>query len=408
MRYRMKRITLNISILLGTWGLLVVPATIQAGAGDPVTLDPSIMKVFKIYILQTKNEVIEAHINLLMYYLSNNKHQNRLGPLCRNQPLDAAPLKWGITCNIEGVKTFLLYAADDRSRMLMALDFCEGYNDWNRLQLGECSEQQIILYTNQKEGHRTEYIGDYLYAAGVNEAASIKGKHFPWMCEDLYTKEKWKLAHKKSLLKYTEQSESYHPVYVNSLIMKNVKICIPEIMESDDTIALHFLIMENFQSCIPNIEKEVMEAHINLLMYSLAKNKHQNRLDPMSDTPLDIRPLKLVETCSMEEFRTFLKNSEDDRAKMLMILDFCEGYNDGARLYGFGECSEQQIILYANQSEKHRTKEIGKYIYAAGVNTATAIKKTYFPWGEERFYTKKQWEDAHRKLSQKEIQEFGF
>ena len=65
----MKISTLNIFILLVTWGLLVTPTAMQAGS-DPVKLDHSIMRLFQIYILHIKNEIIEAHINLLMYSLA--------------------------------------------------------------------------------------------------------------------------------------------------------------------------------------------------------------------------------------------------------------------------------------------------------------------------------------------------
>ena len=88
-----------------------------------------------------------------------------------------------------------------------------------------------------------------------------------------------------------------------------------------------------------------------------------------------------------ERSRDHLADTKDDNAKMLMALDFFEGYNDGIRLWQ-GECSEQQIILYASRNERHRTNHTGGYIYAAGVNAAASVNKVNFPWMKEEFIRK--------------------
>ena len=375
----MEKITLNIFILTVIWGVLLTSAVIQAGNDDPVELDPSSMKVFQIYILGIKNEIIEAHINSLMYCLAKDKHQNRLGYPC-NEPLDILPLQWGPTYRLEtGGKYFLLHTKNDKDKMLMMLDFCEGYNDWTRLQQGEYSERQIIQYTQQKEKHRAKYIGDYFYAAGVNAAASLKEKDFPWGDKRFYTKKKCENAYQKCTYSYIGQERSTDPVELDHSIMKV------------------------FQYEIKEIKPEVIEAHISLLMYYLANNDHQHRLGPPCTEPLDILPQDFFPHYKLEpEGRTFLQKTENDKAKILMMLEFCEGYNDWTRQQ-LGECSVQQIIKHAKWKESLITEleYPGNYFYVAGVNAAASLKGKYFPWKECSFYKRDN-------LSQKEINEFGF
>ncbi len=64
-----------------------------------------------------------------------------------------------------------------------------------------------------------------------------------------------------------------------------------------------------------------------------------------------------------------------------LIIDFCEGFNDGTR-YMQGQITERQVIYYHFWREKKWWHTRWLDSYDAGVNTALRLTEREFPWDD--------------------------
>ena len=147
-------------------------------------------------------------------------------------------------------------------------------------------------------------------------------------------------------------------------------------------------IMEAFEGSVPDMEVKDIKNLVNSFMLKLANKYHDTRLDG------DLAPAYCIKRKdglspvdsqdSLDDVVCHLAKASNTSKKKDIILDFCEGYNDGIR-YLKGEFSALQIIEYAQYNCFRASLYMGE-TYRAGVNTA--MKGQSFPWKEALLFEK--------------------
>ncbi len=123
-------------------------------------------------------------------------------------------------------------------------------------------------------------------------------------------------------------------------------------------------------------------------MFDLSHKCYNSRLDPNLAPSFCVQKVDdlcpIVCDTHLNDVIQHLKGAPNVNAKLDIILDFCEGYNDGIR-YLKGDFSALQIIKYG-QLTTFRAALYRCDIYQAGVNTA--LKDKTFPWDDSLFFIK--------------------
>ncbi len=192
----MKTHTLNIFILLAVCGLFLMPPKMQAGIGDPIKFNLTIMKEIQKLMPETNSKILESHIDLLMYNLAegnnvgnNTRLDKKLSPPCTkrlNHLMSLIAPNFTIDTLIKD-KVESKMDNNEFEDMNVLLDFAEGCHDYIRLTQGEYSEQQLINNYNAGHANRFYKWNWRAYAAGINTTAQLLYKKiFPWTDRKYY------------------------------------------------------------------------------------------------------------------------------------------------------------------------------------------------------------------------------